>query len=141
MKFKNIKTFKLNPNPQFFSTSQIKIKEWSGVAIDDRAILLSIIFWLIGIISSLLLIVYFLNKIPLEIPLFYSRVWGNQQLAPRNFLFLLPVGLLAVGIFNIGLAISTYPKNQVLSYLLSAATLLTTLFTTLCTINILRLMS
>lgn len=45
-------------------------------------------------IGTCLLIAFFYTQLPPEIPLYYSRPWGNDQLTQPFFLFLLPLGSL-----------------------------------------------
>jgi hypothetical protein len=42
------------------------------------------------LIAQLGLILFFWKKLPPEVPLFYSRPWGKEQLVNPRFLFLLP---------------------------------------------------
>lgn len=50
-------------------------------------------------------------QLPQEIPLFYSRPWGNDQLAKKNFLIFLPLFSLFVAILNFLLA-KFFQKNN-----------------------------
>lgn len=43
------------------------------------------------IIFQVIIIMFKRSLLPDRVPLFYSRPWGAEQLAPRNYLFLLPV--------------------------------------------------
>jgi len=63
-------------------------------------------FWL----TQLGLILFFWKKIPPEVPLFYSRPWGKEQLANPLFLFLLP-GLTLV-VFLVNFAFLTLVKTR-----------------------------
>jgi len=44
--------------------------------------------WLIFL--SFILIVLTWNRLPPQIPLYFGRPWGEDQLAPKPFIFLLP---------------------------------------------------
>jgi len=46
------------------------------------------------------LILFFWSKLPPEVPLFYSRPWGKEQLVNPWFLFLLPGLTLVIFLFN-----------------------------------------
>lgn len=140
MNFKRT-TNKFRHNQHLFTTSQVKIQEWSNVAINDKVIFLSIIFWLLGVILSISLIALFLSKIPPEIPLFYSHLSGPGLLAPKNYIFLLPAGTMSIGVLNFGLSISSYSREKVLSYLLAAGTVIVTLLTVGSVGNIVHLMT
>jgi len=57
-------------------------------------------------ILSILFIVWQWKHLPPSVPLWYSRPWGNDQLASPIWLFLLPVGGLLI--YFINLAVSMY---------------------------------
>jgi len=59
--------------------------------------LLSLAFILI---QSVLIFIY-LDKLPPELPLFYSRPWGKDQLASPRYLFLLPATSVAILFINL----------------------------------------
>jgi hypothetical protein len=52
------------------------------------------------IIFSILLILAKWSELPPQVPLFYRRPWGEDQLAEKYFLFLLPFISLAVFLTN-----------------------------------------
>jgi hypothetical protein len=52
------------------------------------------------LVAQLGLILFFWKKLPPEVPLFYSRPWGKEQLASPWFLFLLPGLTLFVFLVN-----------------------------------------
>jgi hypothetical protein len=62
------------------------------------------------LVTQLGLILLFWKKLPPEVPLFYSRPWGKEQLASPWFLFLLP-GLTLV-IFLVNFAFLTLVKTR-----------------------------
>lgn len=126
---------------RFFNNSSQKIREWSDIAINDRYLLYSSIFWLGGIILSLVLIVFYLSKIPPEVPLFYSRIWGAEQLAPKGYLLLLPVGTFLLGIVNVTLGVASYHRDKLISYMLGLGICLVTLLSVLSVINIIHLLT
>jgi len=51
-------------------------------------------------LAQLISILFFWRKLPPEIPLFYSRPWGKEQLAKPLFLFLLPGLTLVIFLIN-----------------------------------------
>lgn len=61
---------------------------------------------LAGRLSFLLLVFCFglflftLRRLPLQVPLFYSLPWGEEQLAPTLALLFLPLGILLVALLN-----------------------------------------
>jgi len=46
---------------------------------------------LIIISLQIILIVIFFSQLPPQVPLYYSRPWGEAQLAPTHHLFILPL--------------------------------------------------
>jgi len=54
----------------------------------------------IFLLAQLGLILFFWRKLPPEVPLFYSRPWGKEQLASPWLLFVLPVLTLVVSLLN-----------------------------------------
>jgi len=62
------------------------------------------LFSLTFIIVQTTIIFIYLDKLPPELPLYYSRPWGKDQLVPPRYLFLLPatsVSILFVNLFFI----------------------------------------
>jgi hypothetical protein len=59
------------------------------------------VFLLLLTTGCLLLVGHLLSP---QVPLFYSRPWGEEQLATPQTLLLLPLGAVLVIFFNIGLA-------------------------------------
>jgi len=64
------------------------------------------------------LIGFLYKRIPLQVPLFFSRPWGEEQLAPRFYLFSLPLGLIILTVVNVWIAAQFYEKDSLLTYLL-----------------------
>jgi len=81
---------------------------------------------------------YKYNDLPPEIPLFYSRPWGAEQLAGSASAFLLPVITFVVIIINNFLAVFLLRSNSLLSRLLVITSLL---FAILSFITMLRSIS
>lgn len=77
--------------------------------------------FLILIQSSLLFFKF--NDLPPEIPLYYSRPWGDAQLANVSSIFILPALSLGVLIINNILAVFFLKSVQLLSRLLVITTL------------------
>lgn len=67
--------------------------------------------------ADALMIVTFLLKLktlPPQIPLFYSRLWGENQLADFWFIFLLPVFLNLLFFINDYIFKKFYPDNELI---------------------------
>ncbi len=50
--------------------------------------------------ADLLILLFKRSSLPEKVPLFYSRPWGEEQLAERNFLFLIPLSSLLIFALN-----------------------------------------
>lgn len=62
-------------------------------------------------IASLIVSLVVQEQLPQKIPMFYSRPWGDEQLADKNFLFLLPIFSLFVTAINLFIA-KTFQKKD-----------------------------
>jgi hypothetical protein len=67
---------------------------------------------------------YKYNDLPPEIPLFYSRPWGAEQLASSSQIFLLPVLSIVIMLLNNLLAVLLLHSHSILSRLLIITSLL-----------------
>ena len=84
------------------------------VKIKDRIIKKS--FWLAllflgGQISTL---IFFWTSLPPQLPLFYNRPWGQDQLVGPTFLIILPLASFLVSFLNLIFA-SLIPEEQILA--------------------------
>ncbi len=98
------------------------------------------LLWLVPLILTLIYILFYFRNLPLQIPLFYSRLWGESQLAAKFYIFLPLVGTLLLGIFNFSLAASFHSREKVFSYLLSGTAMVISLLAMITTFNIVNLM-
>lgn len=80
------------------------------------------------IILQLIFIWYWYTDLPPEIPLFYSRPWGAEQLAGSSKVFLLPMFSFSTVLLNNLLAIFFLRYNLLLSRLLIVVSLLFSIF-------------
>lgn len=100
-------------------------------------------FFYIWIIPLLLIIIFTVlnyTGLPKEIPLFYSRTWGDNQIAQKGFIFLPIGGTLLLGIFNLGLGANYLQKNIVISYFLAGCASLVSILSAITIFNIINLM-
>jgi len=75
--------------------------------------------------------------LPEKVPLFYSRPWGEEKLAPRNWLFLIPFSSFVVFIFSNQIGKFLRKKNgDFLPFVLSGISLL---FSILGTVTLLKI--
>lgn len=137
-KTKPKKNYHLVKNPVFFRTGE-KISAWSQSALSDRLFLLFLFGWLAPIILGLVYGLLIYGQLPEEIPLFYSRSWGTDQLANRIYIFLPAAGAFLLGTFNFGIAVSRHATDKTFSYLLTGTASLVSVLATITTINIINL--
>lgn len=121
--------FKINP----------KISHWFHDALSDNLLRIFLGLWFLPLIITLLYSVVFLGKLPDQVPLFYSRLWGEGQLANKNFILLPTLGSLLLGIFNFALSINFYSKDKIISYLLAGTATLISLLSSITIFNIINL--
>jgi len=65
------------------------------------------------ILVQALIILFSLSFLPSQVPLFYSKPWGEEQLAHPLYLFILPLANLAVFILN-SILLSFIEKKELL---------------------------
>lgn len=117
------------------------IKNWWTDSISDKIFATLLFIWIIPIFLTLIIITLNFSNLPNEIPLFYSKVWGQHQLA-KNIYILLPLfGNLCLGLFNFSLAISFHSRDKIFSYLFAGAISLVSLLCTITTIKIVLLIT
>ena len=85
--------------------------------------LLSFAGSLILALSSSALIWVNRDNFPIAVPLWFSRDWGESQLATPTFLWILPAAILSLAIINSLIASYVWPKSSVLGLLLTFSNL------------------
>ncbi|MCL4397787.1 hypothetical protein M1403_02030 [Patescibacteria group bacterium] len=144
-KFKTSRSFKRPDfNPTGFRKFQdFRAKEkfttWSQSAAADNFIRLFIIVWFVPLLLATIFAAFNFRLLPSQIPLFYSRNWGEDQLAAKSYIFIPLAGTLLLGIFNFGLAINFHVNDRVSSYLLGGTAALVSLLAAITTVNIINL--
>lgn len=58
------------------------------------------------------------QKLPPQVPLFYSLPWGEEQLASPSFLLILPFSCLCLGILNFFLAVFCLEQHSLAAKIL-----------------------
>lgn len=89
---------------------------------------------------DLLLIIFltiFYPHLPPQIPLFYSKPWGEDQLAEKWMIFLLPVLSHTIFLFNSILYNKLYIPNTISRNILQALNIFVITITSLITIKLL----
>jgi len=85
------------------------------------------------------IIVLAFSRLPPQIPLFFSRPWGESQLAPPSSLFLLPLFSFAILLLNTSLAAFLIEKNNFLASVLSLGSAVFSLFGLIALLKIIAL--
>ena len=96
---------------------------------------------LLLIIVQIALIIFKFNDLPSQVPLYYSRPWGEGQLASATSLFLLPTFSIIVLIINNLIANLLLKSIPMLSRLLVIFSLAFSLFTSISLAKIIFLIS
>lgn len=74
----------------------------------------SVIAFLLMLVVSIILLVIFWNKIPPQVPLYYSLPWGDKQLASPVELTLLPTFATNIFLTNLLLVYVLVPNEKLL---------------------------
>lgn len=94
------------------------------------------------IIAVIIIILIKYSTLPSKVPLFYGRPWGNDQLALKNFLFLIPALSIAFLLIQVTLSNIFFKKNNIfLAFLTVNFSLLFSLFGIITLVNIILLIS
>ncbi len=94
---------------------------------------------LILIAAQLTIIIVFFTKLPPQVPLFYSRPWGQTQLTSPINLFLLPGFSSTIFLLNSFLASLFIEKKKFYSYCLSWVSTIFTFFSLITLIKIIQI--
>lgn len=125
---------------QFWSKKNNRFTTWTSSAFSDQLFWLFFAGWFLPIVISTLYILIKFSSLPHEIPLFYSHVWGQTQLAKTGFLYLPAGGVFLLGIFDFALAINFHSQDKIFSYLLCGTAALLGVLVLVTSFNIVNLM-
>lgn len=106
----------------------------------DKYFLIFFAIWGLTLLLTLVTILTTYSRLPLEIPLFYSRIWGENQLAAKTFIFLPPSGAFFLGLFSNAVALHFLKIDKVMTYLLAGTASLIAILSAITIINIIRLL-
>lgn len=90
-------------------------------------------------ILGLFFIAVIFSQLPQQIPLYYSRPWGEDQITSPIYLFILPLGSLAFHYISLLLIVTQTYRYRVYSQLLIIFSLLVTILSSFTIYNIIRL--
>lgn len=96
-------------------------------------------FTIVLFVAQLVLIIWFYNQLPPEIPLFFSRPWGSDWLTSTSSIFILPLLSLSTLLINYFLALFYHQKKLILSQLLVIFSFIISLFSTVSVLKIISL--
>lgn len=110
------------------------------VSADDRLSFFVFGFFFLSVLSQVSLLLVSWGKLPPQVPLFYSRPWGEDMLAAPSLLFLLPA--IAIFCFSANYIISNvfFKTDEFLTKVLLIFTFLTSLITLWGTVKIISLL-
>ena len=113
---------------------------WNGLRA-NRIIMLSQRTVLLLSLLSIILLVFVWQRLPPEVPLWYSRPWGESQLANSLWLFLLPLG--SVFWFMVSLLCSVYLTKNHLTFtqILFLSTVVTSMLSCITLVQIVFLIT
>ncbi|HUS52142.1 MAG TPA: hypothetical protein VMX77_01600 [Candidatus Bathyarchaeia archaeon] len=87
---------------------------------EDRVTSLAIKLSLVFLLGNLILLLLFWQRFPPQVPLFFSRPWGESQLGPPAMLFLFPFLSLVLLITNFILIIRLIEEEKLLAQILAS---------------------
>lgn len=94
----------------------------------------------LGLLASIIFLLIFWLRLPPEVPLFYSRPWGQEQLANPIFLWL-PPALAGLTILVNSILVSFFGENQFLKKALATSAVVVTLLAVITVVRIIFLVS
>lgn len=135
-------TPKVDVPKQFHSLGKAseRLSSWSESAIHDWMVLSAFFVWIIPLLLVVIFVVLSFSKLPITIPLFYSRPWGDLQIARNQFIFLPVVSAFLIGVVNFALAVTLHQRDKVASYILAGIATLASLLAVITTYNIVGVM-
>ncbi len=104
-----------------------------------KNILRALVLTLIIILVQIVLIVLYFSQLPPSVPLYYSRPWGQAQLAEAIYLFLLPSLSLIIFVINSLLASLFVDHKEFYSHCLIWVSTIFSVFNLITLIKILQI--
>ena len=93
------------------------------------------------IIGQCIVLLLKVQTLPLQVPLFYSLPWGEQQLTKASMLWILPLSSFLCFMLNIHLGMLFWAKERLLSIILAWSNVLITVIASLALIKIILLIA
>lgn len=106
------------------------------IKIKDRVIKISFQLASTFLLAQIIVLVVFWQQLPPQVPLFYSRPWGQEQLTNPSGLLLLPLASLVIIFANLIIASLIPLEEKPLGQLMVVAT---AVFNFLCLFTLLKI--
>ena len=100
------------------SKSVQTVKNWAEIFKTDPVLKFGFLIWLLFMVLQFGFLFLNFSPLPQIVPLFYSRAWGVDRLTTKNYLWILPLGILAFSFFNFSFGLSFHKNNPFLSRML-----------------------
>lgn len=117
-----------------------KVEKWTRSAFSDRLMVAAIIGWSVPLLLIAAFTALNYTELPWTIPLYYSRNWGDMQLAKTQFIFMPLAGAFILGLINLGAAVALHKKERVSAYILAGIALLISILASYTVYNIVALL-
>lgn len=117
------------------------MKKFKGFLESDFVVRSGFFAGVIIIAFSFLFLVLRFNQLPPELPLFYSRPWGDEQLGKPPHLFILPGGASLVLLINTYLAFRLSERELLLSRILLVSSVVVTIISFIALFKIITLIA
>ncbi len=127
---------------KLFSKTQagiLQVKQQIDQLTTDSIMKLALRISLMAIGASLIVLAIFWAKITPEVPLWYSRPYGEGQLASAWVLWLIPVASLIINIITIRLSGAVIEEDKFLAQMMTIVSGLTTLMALVTVIKVIML--
>lgn len=111
VKVKQLKFFEHSPSLK-------AAKEEFNTLLTNKNLKRGIQFIFLLLSLDFLFLALFWPKIPPQLPLFYSRPWGREQLVSKNGFIVLPLSCLIFSLINLRMASFFFRKELLLSQIL-----------------------
>lgn len=128
-----IKQLKFFSKPNSFKIVKEELNSLLTNRLLKRVVQLAFLF--LGL--TFLILAFLWLKLPPQLPLFYSRPWGEEQLVEKNGFLILPISCLVFVLINLRIASIYFKKEFLLSQILVWSSFI---IVALTTINIFKIL-
>jgi len=107
----------------------------------DKSCNLGIKIFFFLLIFNFSFFIFHFSDFPPQVPLFYSRPWGEEQLASSVFLWILPGAAILFSLFNVSMASFLFEELPLLAQFLVWSNVLISLLSCIAVFKIVTLIS